>query len=136
MDMYDSVLVIIELSNNLFAVPAVRVLSGTSLQGQITKAMADPENRTPRYRYTKGLPNAGYGIFWAYWIPCAGGRWLYLQSEDMKTLGRRQGMMVTDAEISSRLNEADMNVSFSTADDVKDALKLSRDATAVLQALL
>lgn len=136
MDVYDSVIVFMEISGAVMAVPAVRVLSGTSLEGEIAKSMADPEMLRPRFRMSKGLPNAGTGIYWAYWIPCEDGRWLQLQTEDMKVLGRRQVPVVADAQVTARLEEADINVSFASAEDVKAALAQTEKAVAEFLKLL
>lgn len=136
MDVYDSVIVVLEISGAVVAVPGVRVLSGTVLQAEIAKAIADPEMVQSRFMHTKGLPNAGTGIFWAYWIPCNDGRWLQLQTENMKVLGRRQAMVVTDTQVSLRLDDSDMNVSFTSVDDVKAALLQTEKAVAALQKLL
>ncbi|KAH8906786.1 hypothetical protein BR93DRAFT_632607 [Coniochaeta sp. PMI_546] len=107
MDVYDSVVVVMEVAGSRVAVPGVRVLSGTSLQAEIAK-----------------------------WIPCADGRWLQFQTEDMKVLGRRQAMVVTDVEVSKRLDRPDMNVSFASVDDVKDTLRHSIEAVEALRRLL
>jgi hypothetical protein len=43
MDVYDCVVVVLEVAGAVIAVPAVRVLTGTSLMAEIAKAMDDPE---------------------------------------------------------------------------------------------
>jgi hypothetical protein len=63
MDVYDSVVVIMEVAGSRVAVPGVRVLSGTSLQAEIAKIISDPEAAGSRFRHSKGLPNAGTGMF-------------------------------------------------------------------------
>ncbi|KAK0647077.1 hypothetical protein B0T16DRAFT_353944 [Cercophora newfieldiana] len=136
MDVYDSVIVFLEVSGEVVAVPAVRVLSGTSLKAEIARAMGDPENSRPRFRMSKGLPNAGTGTYWIYWIPCEDGRWLQLETEEMKILGRRQAAVMTDAQVSGRLDEPSINVSMSSAEDVKEALSNTEKAVAVLEKLL
>jgi hypothetical protein len=133
MDVYDTVLIIIEVSGNKFAIPAARVLSGTSLQVIFAKLQMDPERAMHKtLRSTKGLSNARTGITWYYWIPCSDGRWLFAQSQDMKFLGRREAQVVTDEEATARLLKPDMNVSLTSVEDIKNTLQYSRKAVEYL----
>ncbi len=47
--------------------------------------------------------------------------WLQLRTEDMEVLGRRQAIVVMDVQGAARLNETDVNISFSSVEDVKEA---------------
>ncbi|KAF4634393.1 hypothetical protein G7Y89_g3729 [Cudoniella acicularis] len=62
MELYDTVLVIAEISGQKIAIPAVRALSGNSLQKILAVTRKDAENAIPKFRSAKGLINAGYGL--------------------------------------------------------------------------
>jgi hypothetical protein len=131
MDVYDTVLVSVEASTTIISTPAVRVLSGVTLTTRLSKLNTDPENPKPKFQFTKGLPNAGTGITWYYWIPCSDGRWLQMQTEDMKILGRRPAQVMTSQEVTTRLGLKDMYISLNTLDDIVDALKTSREVALI-----
>ena len=80
--------------------------------------------------------NVGAGINWFYWIPCDDGRWLQVVTENMKVIGQRKAQVMSDAEVSARLDMPDHNVSLSTVGDVKDILEYSRRGANILLALI
>jgi len=96
------------------------------------------EQAISKFRSAKGLTNAGSGLTWVYWIPCTGNRWLQLASEgeEMRILGTRKAEVVTDDEVAARLNHPEINISFHSVQDVKDALAFSREGVEALLSLI
>lgn len=138
MDLYDTVLVIAETAGEKFAVSAVRALSGSSLQRIVAATRKDPEQAIPKFRSAKGLTNVGYGLTWVYWIPCTGNRWLQLASEgeELRILGTREAEVMTDEEVTARIDHPDVNISFFSVQDVKDALAFSRKGVEAFLSLI
>ncbi|KAJ7496527.1 hypothetical protein FB451DRAFT_1208001 [Mycena latifolia] len=133
MDLYDSCIVVFSIrqSNHAasprrsVAVPAARVLSGTTLSSMMK---FDAENTMPAY-VPKGAPNAGSGLTWWYWIPCRTGLWLQIQvPAQAKTVGIHQADVRTDAQVSALLAAGTLNVGVKHVDEVKGVVALSRKA--------
>lgn len=135
-DLYDTVLVVVDAAGHKIAIPAVRALSGSSLQKIFAATRKDPEQAIPKFRGERGHPNAGYGLTWIYWIPCTSDRWLQLASDHMKFLGTRKAEVMTDQDVTAHLDSPEINISFHSVQDVKDVLAFSRKATDIFLSLL
>jgi len=129
MDLYDSCVVFLQTESSTIAVPSARVLSQSHspivMKNDIEKIV------TPRF-LPRSTPNTGHGLIWWYWIPCGSGRWLQLQSVDMRILGQRKADVVTDAQVTRKLQVGDLNVSLTKVEDVKQITGLSMQAGQVL----
>jgi hypothetical protein len=92
----------------------------------------------PKFRSAKGLTNVGYGLTWVYWIPCTGNRWLQLASEgeEMRILGTCKVEVMTDEEVTARIDHPDINIGFRSVQDVKDALAFSRKGVEAFLSLI
>ncbi|KAJ6505684.1 hypothetical protein C8R47DRAFT_134102 [Mycena vitilis] len=131
MDLYDSCIVVLSLpklgpnsvAGGSIAVPAVRVLSGSS------HIPADSEYGPAASFVPKGAPNIGYGLSWWYWVPCGAGLWLQIRRPtENQILGRCEGEIRTDAQVSELLGSGKLNIGFTAVEDLKAVLELSRTA--------
>lgn len=111
--------------------PAARVLTD-----QTGKPRADVETGIARIFPPRGGSNTGKNVSWVYWIPCGEGRWLQAQTTDMKFLGVRSAEVRSDAQVSERLAKAELFISLSDVNHVKEIVQHSRTAVNILQNLL
>jgi len=138
MDLYDSCIVVLSLSSppgshatKTFAIPSARVLSGPT-----SYMTYDIESSTASQFVPKGTSNLGYKLTWWYWIPCTQGTWLQIRSDDaMGILGRRKVEVLTDEELTRKLAMGNLNISFAHAQEVKEAVNLSRSGRDILAGL-
>ncbi|KIM77047.1 hypothetical protein PILCRDRAFT_631482 [Piloderma croceum F 1598] len=129
MDLYDSCIVFLRTKASVLAVPSARVLSQSY---PAVPPKRDIESPAVRRFVPRSSPNTRHHICWWYWIPCGDGLWLQLQSEDTKILGERKAEIVTDAQITGKLQLGDLNVSLTRVEDVKQITDLSMQAGQIL----
>lgn len=127
-DLYDCVLVFVEIAGCVFAVPGVRVLSGLPL--------GDVEDRISNFE-PRGTSNNGFQVSWKYWIPATdttlGQCWL--EAQGMKIKGEKMGVL-TQGELQMKLQGGGLNISLVQVGEVERILEQSRKASEVLIKLL
>jgi hypothetical protein len=129
MDLYDSCIVFLQTKSFLLAVPSVRVLSQAD---SVEPPKCDIENPVmPRF-IPRRTHNTRRQISWWYWIPCGDNLWIQLQSKNMKILGERKGEVMTDAQITGKLQAGNLNISLARVEDVKQIRDLSMQAGQIL----
>jgi hypothetical protein len=93
-----------------------RVLSGNV--AQVKNPSKDTEaGVAPRFIPKLG-PCRGEDNGWVYWIPLDEGRWLYIGC-DLNSVGDHHALVISNAELTRRLELGDLWVSITHADDVK-----------------
>lgn len=127
-DLYDCVLVFVEIAGGVFAVPGVRVLSGLSL-GDIEDRISDFEPR--------GTSNNGLLVSWEYWIPVEDGALgrCWLEARGMEIKGVKTAIL-TQKELQNKLQGGGLNISLVQLGDVERTLEQSREAVGALMQLL
>jgi hypothetical protein len=129
MDLYDSCIVFLGTKASVFAVPSARVLSQSY---PAVPPKRDIESPVVRRFVPRSSPNTRHHLCWWYWIPCGDGLWLQLQSEDMKILGERKAEIVTNAQITRKLQVENLNISLTKVEDVKHITDLSMQVGQIL----
>lgn len=127
-DLYDCVLVFVEIAGGVFAVPGVRVLSGLSL--------GDIENRVSGFE-PRGTSNNGLLVSWEYWIPVEDGDLgrCWLEARGMEVKGVKTAIL-TQKELQNKLQGGGLNISLVQLGDVERTLEQSREAAGALMQLL
>lgn len=127
-DLYDCVLVFVEISGSVFAVPGVRVLSGLPL--------GDVEDRVSSFE-PRGTSNNGSQISWEYWIPAKddiiGQCWLEARGMKIK---EAKTAISTQKELQTKLQGGGLNISLSQVAEVERILEESRKAAKALMGFL
>ena len=131
MDLYDSCVLILNVSDNKIAIPSARVLTDKAAQPKL-----DAEAAIGPVFPLRGNSNTGRDILWFYWIPCGDDKWLQVSTTDMKFLGPRTATVVSDARVTQMLAGGELLVSISEVAHVKEIVQHSRTAFEVLQTLL
>ncbi|KAJ6468044.1 hypothetical protein DFH09DRAFT_508254 [Mycena vulgaris] len=133
MDLYDSCILVFSLpktksvASRMIAVPAVRVLSGTS------ESSVDLEYSLGATFIPKGAPNRGYGQTWWYWVPCGEGLWVQIRRPtEHRILDSCEGEIRTDAQVSELLASGTLHIGLTAVEEVRTTLELSRKAGDVL----
>ncbi|KAF8986757.1 hypothetical protein BDQ17DRAFT_1375831 [Cyathus striatus] len=131
MDLYDCCILLFSMHvsalpnapRKTFMVPSVRALSGRSL---------------PSHFIPKGSSNLGFGLTWYYWIPCEGGLWLELATEEdtMRIVGDHQVQVMTDEQLTAKFAAGTLNIGCTHVDDIKQILKICQGATQTFLELL
>jgi len=129
MDLYDSCIIFLRTKASVFAVPSARVLSQSY---PAAPPKRDIENPVMHRFVPRSSPNTRHPLCWWYWIPCGDGLWLQLQSEDMKILGERKAEIVTNAQITRKLQVGDLNISLTKVENVKHITDLSMQVGQIL----
>lgn len=131
--LYDSCIVQFLIGDKLVSVPAARVLSG-SRPSDVVNEEGGQEPSFP----SKGGANIGAeGVCWVYWIPHGPRFWLQMKSKDRKILGEQCATVVSDEQVTSTLQSADLFISLRGVDEVKETVKVSMAACqAVLEFML
>jgi hypothetical protein len=122
MDLYDTCIIFLQstILNSVIAVPSVRVLAQSRSAVPPTH---DIETTVVPHFVPKGS-SVGYDAWWC-WIPCGKGLWLQLHSDDMKMLGRRKAEVMTDMEVTRKLQVGDLNISLTRVEEVREVVGLS-----------
>jgi len=68
------------------------------------------------------------GIEWYFWVPCPDGRWLYFSSKELKYKGSRVATVLTDKQVTERLEGGELFVSLICVDEVREIVKVSTEA--------
>jgi hypothetical protein len=143
MELYDTSIIFIDVparsaseKSRLIAVPAVRVLGATPAETLSRPRPTDVEtvgrdmlDEEIRFTSPKGSGNLGVDdVMWVMFIPCGRGRWIEATSVGLKVLGGppRRASVLTDEELTQRLDSGYWNVSLEKAEMVYDTLVLSR----------
>jgi hypothetical protein len=123
MDLYDTCIIFLQSteSKSIIAVPCVRVLAQSC---SLAPPRHDIETTIAPHFVPKGSSNVGYGVWWC-WIPCGKSLWLQIRSDDMKMLGQRKAEVMTDAEVTWKLQVGDLNISLTRAEEVREVAGLS-----------
>ena len=133
MDLYDSCIVFLKTESSYIAIPAARVLSQNTAT---TSVKYDVERSfTPRF-LPRSSPNTGHDLVWWYWVPCGGNKWLQFHSEDLAISGERSAEIMTDVQITNKLQIGDLNISLTKAEDLEDICNLSMQSSRTLLNLL
>lgn len=127
-DLYDCVLMFVEIAGCVFAVPGARVLSGLPL--------GDVEDRISSFE-PRGTSNNGSQVSWKYWIPATdtalGQCWLEAQGMKIKGGGMK---ILTQGELQMKLQGGGLNISLEQVGEVERVLEQSRKASGALIKLL
>jgi len=127
MDLYDSCIVVVAYDGRTFAVPAARVY------GAISRNKIDVEEGRLPLHPPKGSYNwSPDQDQWIYWIPCSSSRWLEVRTQNMKVIGKRKFELVTDSDITKRLNNGTISVSHSDVAQIREVVKFSNLAYEIL----
>ena len=127
MDLYDTCLLFLTVHDSLIAIPAARVLSDPLITKlDVESSIIDPDI------INKGSTNTGQGITWWYWIPCGYNKWLQARTEDMKFLGQRTADVLSDMQVTEKLEKGRLIVSLKSVGDVRDVVGLSARAGKIL----
>ena len=139
MDLYDSCVLAIRVSDQIQLVPSCRVLSGR-IMGEHE---SDPEVTLPTRFRPKGGSNEGLNISWRYWIPCEDDRWLSYSTprttpvkKDLSITGTKRMSVTTRDRITKELLSGSLQISMSDAQAVEDAVAQSAKAARVIQNML
>lgn len=130
-DFYDTCIVILSLKEVEIAIPAARVLSALRPEATADPELADQYERPPR-----GSSNMAAGIEWWFWVPYDNGRWLYFKSQDLKFKGQKSVRVLTDDQVTERLEKGELFVSLKHVDEVKEIVKTSTEGCNYLLELL
>lgn len=131
MDLYDSCVLILNVNDNLVAIPSARVLTDKAAMPKV-----DAEAAIGPVFPLRGNSNTGRDILWFYWIPLGDGKWLQVSTTDMKFLGTRRATVVSDAQVTQKLAGGELLVSISEVNHVKEIIQHSRTAFDILQTVL
>jgi hypothetical protein len=141
MELYDTSIVFVDVpaagsasgeKSRAIAVPAVRVLGAASEKKRspdVEGVGRDVLDEEMRYTSPKGSSNMGvHDVMWIMFVPCGQGRWIEATSVGLKVLGGppRRASVLTDEELTRRLDSGYWNVSLEKVDMVYDTLALSR----------
>ena len=131
MDLYDSCVLIMNVNDNLVAIPSARVLTDKAAMPKV-----DAEAAIGPVFPLRGNSNTGRDILWFYWIPLGDGKWLQVSTTDMKFLGTRRATVVSDAQVTQKLAGGELLVSISEVNHVIEIIQHSRTAFDILQTVL
>ncbi|GJJ14367.1 hypothetical protein Clacol_008631 [Clathrus columnatus] len=128
MDLYDSCIVTFSLLADrddepppyIFSVPAARVYSYTDpkINGE--------ENISLRQYVPKGTPNIGIGMYWWYFIPATGDKWLVIKRSAELGLGNAEGRIMSVSQLTTLLLSNELDVDVKDVDDLRKVVGLSR----------
>lgn len=128
MDLYDSCALTLNVRGRMISIPAARVLTDRAAAPK-----SDAEAGIgPRFPH-RGNSNTGRDIYWMYWIPCEGGKWLQVQTTDMKIIGNRTAEIVSDTQVTQKLARGELLVSISEVEHVKGIVRHSNSGFGILQ---
>ena len=131
LDLYDSCVLILHVRGSNIAIPAARVLTDRAAAPK-----PDVEAGIGPLFPLRGNSNTGRDIYWMYWIPCGEGKWLQVQTTDMKFLGVRSAEVRSDAQVTQKLAKGELLVSLSEVNHVKEIVQHSRTGFDIVQNLL
>ena len=130
MDLYDTCLIAVLSGTQTSLIPGVRALSST------INIYGDVEGANRSLFSPKGSLNAGPStVQWHYWIPVEDGYWLHFVSQDLRILGKRVVDLWSDTEVTRQLLVSGLNISLRSAEDLRDAVKLSITVGDILKKL-
>lgn len=138
-DLYDSCILAIRVSDQVRLIPSCRVLSGRI----IDDAEPDPETTLPSNFRPKGAANEGRDISWRYWIPCGPNRWLWystpwatLAKMDLGITGTKRMVVTTAESITKELLSGMLQISMDNVQAVEDASMQSANAATIIKDML
>lgn len=122
-DFYDTCIMILRVKGEEIAIPAARVLSAVKPKVSTDEEQGDEPERPPR-----GSSNMGFDIEWWFWVPYGDGRWLHFKSQDLKFKGRQVADILTDNQVTEKLEKGELYVSLKHVDEVKEIVETSTEA--------
>jgi hypothetical protein len=140
-ELYDTSILFLEVPSDyagdekqrLLAIPVVRVVSSIPSHNpqlqDVESVGRDTLDEEMCFSSPKGSNNKGiHDIMWVTFIPCGGGRWIEAMAIDMKMLwgSPRSSKVMTNEELTERLESGYWNISLEKAEMVYDTLILSR----------
>jgi len=130
-DFYDTCIIMMLVKGREVGIPAARVLSASRQD-----FVKDPEQGGEIERPPRGSSNIGLEIEWWFWVPCGENQWLYFNSEDLKFKGTRRAQLLTDAQVTQKLEDGELYVSLKHVSEIKDTIRTSTEACGYLLELL
>lgn len=140
MEIYDATIVFIELHGQIYAVPAVRVLSDTIQQARALKS-TDPEAHYPSFD-PRGMGNLGQdSVRWVYWIPIPAPpgekkERYWLESHGNHILNEFKPIIVSQTELGRFLERGVLNISWTSERETWESLLTARETSRCLFQIL
>lgn len=131
-EFYDTCIIILSLKGSTVAIPSTRVLAACRPKGPTEP---DPEQGDGPERPPRGSSNMAVDIEWYFWVPCAEGKWLYFNSTDLKFKGTMNAFVLSDQQVTERLERGELFVSLKGVEEVREIVKVSTEACEYLSTL-
>ncbi|GJJ14360.1 hypothetical protein Clacol_008624 [Clathrus columnatus] len=129
MDVYDCCIVTFSITADngdgaaqprVFSVPASRVYS------YMAPKPDSEENISLRQYVPKGTPNTGNRMFWWYFIPAIGNKWLVIRRAAELGLEKAEGRMMSNAQLAEQLLSSQLDVDIKDVRDIRKIVDLSQ----------